>query len=260
MKVWPIDPLVPRNLRLEVPEKLPITRYTPILVMKRRLSQTDFTSSGGSSYRPSRNVSDSDPDDEPGDSQVGEPTRVFFNKLIHTDEMQEKRLTLLESATLSNVLDKQRANGISNGWCKEHNLATTKSEGYAQVSIGGRKDFTVNELVAWESLHLDYQRKIEVGRLGPDKVQASHLCGNRKCIEKGHVIWETSQANNDRKGCLAYLQLASGKLVPICQHEPVCIRSMEGQTFDGIYKRSRDGLWVFNIDDRWEAVARKAFR
>ena len=23
MKVWPIDPLVPRNLRLEVPEKLP---------------------------------------------------------------------------------------------------------------------------------------------------------------------------------------------------------------------------------------------
>jgi len=24
MKVWPIDPLVPRNLRLEVPEKLPL--------------------------------------------------------------------------------------------------------------------------------------------------------------------------------------------------------------------------------------------
>jgi hypothetical protein len=24
MKVWPIDPLVPRNLRLEVPEKLTI--------------------------------------------------------------------------------------------------------------------------------------------------------------------------------------------------------------------------------------------
>ena len=23
MKVWPIDPLVPRSLRLEVPEKLP---------------------------------------------------------------------------------------------------------------------------------------------------------------------------------------------------------------------------------------------
>lgn len=23
MKVWPIDPLVPRDLRLEVPEKLP---------------------------------------------------------------------------------------------------------------------------------------------------------------------------------------------------------------------------------------------
>ena len=29
MKVWPIDPLVPRNLRLEVPEKLP-QGLTPI--------------------------------------------------------------------------------------------------------------------------------------------------------------------------------------------------------------------------------------
>ena len=27
MKVWPIDPLVPRNLRLEVPEKLPQVAY-----------------------------------------------------------------------------------------------------------------------------------------------------------------------------------------------------------------------------------------
>jgi hypothetical protein len=32
MKVWPIDPLVPRNLRLEVPEKLPqgLTEVTKI--------------------------------------------------------------------------------------------------------------------------------------------------------------------------------------------------------------------------------------
>jgi hypothetical protein len=31
MKVWPIDPLVPRNLRLEVPEKLPqgLTNLVP---------------------------------------------------------------------------------------------------------------------------------------------------------------------------------------------------------------------------------------
>jgi hypothetical protein len=27
MKVWPIDPLVPQNLRLEVPEKLPQGLY-----------------------------------------------------------------------------------------------------------------------------------------------------------------------------------------------------------------------------------------
>jgi hypothetical protein len=27
MKVWPIDPLVPRNLRLEVPEKLNVLAF-----------------------------------------------------------------------------------------------------------------------------------------------------------------------------------------------------------------------------------------
>ena len=30
MKVWPIDPLVPRNLRLEVPEKLPQGLILPV--------------------------------------------------------------------------------------------------------------------------------------------------------------------------------------------------------------------------------------
>ncbi len=42
MKVWPIDPLVPRNLRLEVPEKLPqgLTRLVPGTTMtSRRLVQ-----------------------------------------------------------------------------------------------------------------------------------------------------------------------------------------------------------------------------
>ena len=32
MKVWPIDPLVPRNLRLEVPEK-----FTDVLAFESRL-------------------------------------------------------------------------------------------------------------------------------------------------------------------------------------------------------------------------------
>lgn len=228
--------------------------------MKRRLSQIEFNSASSSSYHTSQNVSEAEPEDEPGESQVADPTRVLFSKLVHKDEIQEKRLTVLESGELSKVLEKQRAKATSVGWCLDHDLATTKAEGYAQVSIGGRKDFTVNELVAWESLRLDYQRKIEIGGSGADKVQASHLCGNRKCIQEGHVIWESAQANNNRKGCLAYLELTSGKLVPCCEHKPVCIKSLDGHTFDSIYRRDSDGQLEFNIDDRWETVARRAVR
>ena len=34
MKVWPIDPLVPRNLRLEVPEKLNVAFESGLKVFR----------------------------------------------------------------------------------------------------------------------------------------------------------------------------------------------------------------------------------
>ena len=47
MKVWPIDPLVPRNLRLEVPEKLRVVTL-----------QNNFPrSSGGATLLPSDTIS-----------------------------------------------------------------------------------------------------------------------------------------------------------------------------------------------------------
>jgi hypothetical protein len=51
MKVWPIDPLVPRNLRLEVPEKLPqgwkaapksVLRFKPFIVKWREALSIDY--------------------------------------------------------------------------------------------------------------------------------------------------------------------------------------------------------------------------
>ena len=43
MKVWPIDPLVPRNLRLEVPEKLPQGCYLSLYNRKLSFLQVDLT-------------------------------------------------------------------------------------------------------------------------------------------------------------------------------------------------------------------------
>ncbi len=56
MKVWPIDPLVPRNLRLEVPEKLPLfacgtKRWTYVASHPRRWADQAFELRGLSGLR-----------------------------------------------------------------------------------------------------------------------------------------------------------------------------------------------------------------
>ena len=60
MKVWPIDPLVPRNLRLEVPEKLPqgltICPWKRVAVLQLTISQNHsngfgVASGSGNVYR-----------------------------------------------------------------------------------------------------------------------------------------------------------------------------------------------------------------
>ena len=226
--------------------------------MKRRLSQIQTNSSSCSSYHTSQNPSENESDEQPGCSQVPDPVNVLGSRLVHQDPNQERRLAIIESGKLSEMLKPYRAKGTPNGWCLDHNLIPTKQGGYAQVSIKGHKDFSIIQLVAWESGKLGYQRRVELEDSLAERVQASHLCGNRKCIREGHVIWESAQGNNERKGCLAYLELENGKLVPICEHRPVCIHSMEGHTFDSIYKRDPDGQYVFNIDDRWERVAKRA--
>ena len=50
MKVWPIDPLVPRNLRLEVPEKLPQGSS----VVPEGVDYFGNASGSGNAYRQSR--------------------------------------------------------------------------------------------------------------------------------------------------------------------------------------------------------------
>ena len=47
MKVWPIDPLVPRNLRLEVPEKLPQGSAPTVVPVGIRSASPTYASGSG---------------------------------------------------------------------------------------------------------------------------------------------------------------------------------------------------------------------
>lgn len=47
--------------------------------------------------------------------------------------------------------------------------------------------------------------------------QASHLCGNRFCINPAHLCWETPTKNIDRELCHKY------PFFKTCPHHPPCV-------------------------------------
>ncbi len=63
--------------------------------------------------------------------------------------------------------------------------------------------------------HVPYRSKRET---------ASHLCHNKLCIRKEHIIKETVGANGRRNGCLAFVKCpeCDRKLVA-CGHKPQCL-------------------------------------
>jgi hypothetical protein len=60
--------------------------------------------------------------------------------------------------------------------------------------------------------------------------QVSHLCHNPLCTIPAHVVVESVAANN-RKGCKVWVDCPHEGCelkVRVCDHEPMCIRYVEG--------------------------------
>lgn len=68
---------------------------------------------------------------------------------------------------------------------------------------------------------------VEKGEFAKDPQQhASHLCGNRRCFRGDHLIWESAEDNQNRKGCVGILRTvvrAEVTDIMVCRHEPKCI-------------------------------------
>lgn len=131
--------------------------------------------------------------------------------------------------------------GTQHYWCKLSSLAPNKPGGYPQVSYGGANKFcTLGELVLWAQ----GERKPEPpslpegfpSRLGDNlaRVDVSHLCNNPQCMTIGHIVLESPELNNARKGCVPwsdcseYCTKCNGSGVILqCTHEPRCLMSHE---------------------------------
>lgn len=117
------------------------------------------------------------------------------------------------------------------GWCKLSLAAPTSSKGYSQVSGEGVNKFaTLQELVLWAG---GGSKPAFSGKTDPNDV--SHLCDRPACTIPQHVVVESKDANNRRKGCVMAVRCSAKcrdcngtKELFICPHEPSCIRFREG--------------------------------
>lgn len=59
--------------------------------------------------------------------------------------------------------------------------------------------------------------------------QVSHLCDEPNCVNKDHLVYETPQENNRRKGCTATVTCRGcGHVMECCAHNPKCIGDKPG--------------------------------
>jgi len=117
------------------------------------------------------------------------------------------------------------------GWCRLSTAAPTSSKGYSQVSGEGVNKFaTLQELVLWAG---GRAKPAYSGKSDPNDV--SHLCDRPACTNPDHVVAETKEANNRRKGCVMAVRCSAkcrdcngSKDLFICPHKPSCIRFRDG--------------------------------
>jgi hypothetical protein len=96
--------------------------------------------------------------------------------------------------------------------CQEHGFATTKtSDKYAQVRIEGTKYYC----------HI-VSCMVNCGAAPEPGQEASHRCGNPRCIVPSHLVFEDGDTNKTRLCCHRYLGHHS---TYICPHSPACIVS-----------------------------------
>lgn len=134
--------------------------------------------------------------------------KVFISILESTD---------VAKAELAKIMTKR---SHQDGWCCISDLKPSKKEGYIQVSIQGH-----NHIMVLQNLVLAASGFSSA--IYNDDLQASHLCHNRRCGTVGHIVPESAERNNNRKGCRGWVPCPHASCqVPIfiCPHSPTCIR------------------------------------
>lgn len=125
------------------------------------------------------------------------PPLADYDKLIVTGKL---------TAAFRQVMGKSQPEGE----CILHRFATGPGKAYAQVRFEGVK-YYCHVLAAMK----------RTGRAPRGAEEASHLCGNPKCVREEHVAFDEDGFVNKSRGCCQlYLGVHPAY---VCPHEPMCL-------------------------------------
>lgn len=162
---------------------------------------------------------------DPSSGPWGSSDPAAYDDVETVDEARAEQMkTYLSSGTFQAmtecrlILNKLPV-GPMEGWCKPTTLQPSAGGKYAQVSYQGcNKIAILQHVVLWAD--------------GLDVINdqhASHLCNNRLCTTRHHVIPESPEQNNARKGCRVWVDCPHcPKKILVCLHNPPCIKYAQG--------------------------------
>ena len=117
---------------------------------------------------------------------------------------------LLRDGLLSTIYRQIQAKSEEDGDCRVHRFAKDVKKQYGQVRFRSVKYYC--HVIA---------AMVRVKRAPRDAEEASHLCGNPRCVKPEHMTFDPDGMYNKSRGCC---QLFLGvHQTYICPHEPQCL-------------------------------------
>jgi hypothetical protein len=98
-------------------------------------------------------------------------------------------------------------------------------KGYVQIKTcspgSPNEKVQLHQLLIWEHPNLDHRAFVR-HNIANTRLEASHLCHNKKCTNPWHLWLEPSEVNKSRRYCEVSIVVSKRRLM-VCRHEPHCI-------------------------------------
>jgi len=261
--VWPIDPLVPRNLRLEVPEKLPqgldarknhlhpvnlspesrrvssaLFQNNNSIRLSKRSSETAQMSNFHTGGNPRRNTGPPTsnqplplPPGESSFSYVPSSAVASSDPIGSSSPGQYGPSETTDDISTRDILRLDMSSGDPRLARQVlDRLETDRVAGWCEeVSLVPSKKGGYVQ-VSWGGVNkFAVLQEVVLWAQRQEKINqndhVSHRCANPRCKTVGHMVVESAEKNNKRKNCLVHIACPHcDKRIMVCNHSPVCIK------------------------------------